>query len=446
MKRAHCLGALLWLLASTVLYGQQSGNQTSLDQLEAPSMPAATVIGAQVNEITRPGNVKDVNASLLNNFLDSGNNFIFPNNYGIEVNPYQLSGMKNFKYTDYLGDDLKQNLWRTFSFSVATNNSFIVNDTVSTNALGVGGRITLKRGQVSETLRKGVIAAINANRDILNFKSTFSSYFQSGFMAVDSLTSNYTEKKLQDFMVKAINDYYAEDNKARVLQYVNTAFDKIPDTTPLSEVEAVFLSTIDEMIADGQLTALQDLMKKVKNERGGIKWDINYAQALNFANQSWADMQSSQLGAWTNFSITPMVMNKETNAKEVSDFEFIFLARYIRVNDSFYEQFQPPTVTFSPGNNLDFGTRLVMDKEKFSLEAEYIHRFNDNDNTYKLVVNANYNITQDIVISYNIGKNYDMPGLTGNNLITGLTVNFGFGGYKLGDLIKPSTYTDALTE
>ncbi len=431
------------MLVAMGLQAQTSAENTSLDQLESPSMPAATVVGAQVNEITRPGNVKDVNAALLNNFLDSTNNFIFPNNYGIEINPYQISGMKNFNYNDYLEDNMGQNLWRTFAFSVATNSSFIVNDTVSTNALGLGGRITLKRGKVSESLTKAVKAAREKNLGILDIKSTFSSYFQSGFMANESLKSNYTKTNLQNFIVDAVNQYYT-GNKALFVQYVNEAFAKIPDTTPLDGMNAAFVEAIDEMVADAQLLTLQSLLKQVKSERGGIKWDINYAQALNFPNQSWNDMQSSQWGVWTNFSITPMIMKDDT--KQVSDFEFIFLARYINVNAGFYDQFQPPTVTFSPGSNLDFGTRLVLDKEKFSLEAEYIARINDNNNTYKLVVNANYNITQNIVISYNIGQNYEIPGLQGNDLITGLTVNFGFGGYKLGDLLKPDTYINALTE
>ena len=443
MKRIVCMLTGLFALGAMRVLAQPSGQNTPLDQLEAPSMPAATMVGAQVNDITRPGNVKDIKAALLNNFLDSSNSFIFPNNYGIEVNPYQISGMKNFNYHDYLEDDLKQNLWRTFSVSVATNNSFLVNDSIATNALGVGARITLLRGKVSLGLADAVKTARAKNLGILDIKSAFSSYFQSGYRADPSLKNSYTKSNLQSWMIDAVNQYYTGD-KALFVQYIHEAFAKIPDNTSLDGMNEAFVAAIDEMIADAQLNSLQNLMKQVNTDRGGIKWDINYAQALNFPEQSWSDLNTSQWGLWTNFSITPMVTKH--NIRQASDFEFIVLARYIRVNESFFDQFNPTAITFDPGNNLDFGTRLVLDKEKFSLEAEYIARINDANNTDKWVVNANYKITKNIVISYNIGKNYDRPGLTGNDLISGLTVNFGFGGYKLSDLLKPDTYINALTE
>lgn len=150
-------------------------------------------------------------------------------------------------------------------------------------------------------------------------------------------------------------------------------------------------------------------------------------------------------------SYRPAKAGEEVAGKVPSDFEFILLARVIHVNQDFVQQYQPLGSDYRIGTNLDFGLRLVYDRPKFSLEAELIQRINKKrisktidgteffawkgDNSSKFVINANYHVSKDLSISYNIGKNYDSAFLTNGDLINGLSVNFGFGGYKLSDLL-----------
>jgi len=113
----------------------------SFENLEAPSMPAATLIGSQVNEISRPKSFKSLETTLLNNFLDSGNNFVLPSSFALEFNPYLLTNLdSSFSYKDfYLGKNNLKKFYQNIYLSAASTTSYIVNDSVSTFALGSSG-------------------------------------------------------------------------------------------------------------------------------------------------------------------------------------------------------------------------------------------------------------------------------------------------------------------
>ena len=242
---------------------------------------------------------------------------------------------------------------------------------------------------------------------------------------------------------------------------LTTVFATIPAKTKLEEVNTEFAELFKAKIANASLLKLRDLLEQVKTERYGLKADINYAQAINFPNSNWGDAITSKWGAWFDLAYRPTKSTGkaavEGASKVPSNFEFIFLARIISINQNFVDEYQPPQTDFREGNNYDLGLRLVYDAAKFSIEAEYIQRWNrkkitqeingqeffawQGDNTNKFVINMNYNVSKDIVISYNVGKNYDSAFRSTGSLIAGLTVNFGFGGYKLGNLAKAISET-----
>ncbi len=446
------------VFASFIIFTVQSlwaqETSPSLDQLKAPTMPAANIIGTQVNEIAKPGNLKDVQAALMNNFMDSTGNVLFPNNYGIEFNPYLLSGMSNFSYNDYIQDNWKKNIWRTFSFSIATNNKFIINDSITTNAIGLGARITLFQGKVSKSLQDAVTEANKDNLSGLKILS-FTNSLITNYDRSDSLKSAYTKSHLLGWILTSTQAYYpSPEYKPMVLKIITEIFQKIPSNTTLENIGDVFSDTYIEYIQTTKLKNLQSLLSKVKTERSGFKMDINYAQAFNFPNNSWEQSESSRLGGWINVSYIPAKkITKNTDNKDgVSDFEFLALGRVIYVNQDFVDLYQPVDSDYKVGTNLDAGLRIVYDKDKFSIEGEYIHRWNkkklsttidgvnyfawEGDNTNKFVLNLNYNVSSDLVVSYNFGKNYDSAFNDGGNLISGLTLNLGFGGYKIADLLK----------
>ena len=149
MKKAFIL--LLLCIGTISLMGQKQ--DFTLDQLKAPTMPAATIISSQINEISRPKSFKDLEAALLNNYLDSTNSLSIPNNFALEGNPYLLSKRPNFDYKEYLENKFADNLWKDFSFSLASTTNFVLNDSVNTNAFGLGLRTTLLRGNVNKEVK-----------------------------------------------------------------------------------------------------------------------------------------------------------------------------------------------------------------------------------------------------------------------------------------------------
>ncbi len=439
----------VWVCVEQQLNAQKA---ESVDQLKAPSMPAASIVGTQVNEIARPGNLKDVEAALMNNFTDSTGSFVLPNNYAIEFNPFLMGGMPNYDYNDYLDDNWKKNLYQNFSFSVATNDSYVINDSISTNAIGLGGRITIFKGKVSDELRAKVEKLNSENSALLDVKSTLLSYI-SHYVGTAELNQQFSKDHLLSWLLTSVNETYDGSDKPLVIKGANDIFKHIPEIITLEKIEDAFEEAYNKYELDEKLDELRTALNQVKTDRYGFKMDVNYAQALNFPNNDWGEMESSQLGGWLNVSYRPMKKDKDDGGqKDVSNFEFLMLGRVIWVNQDFVDRYQPANSDYKVGTNYDLGIRVVYDSDKFSIEGEYIHRWNrkklsavidgteyfawEGDNTNKLVLNVNYNIGKDMVISYNIGKNYDSALTDRGNLISGLTINLGFGGYKLGDLLK----------
>jgi hypothetical protein len=92
---------------------------------------------------------------------------------------------------------------------------------------------------------------------------------------------------------------------------------------------------------------------------------------------------------------------------------------------------------------LDFGLRANLELEKFSAGFECIYRQNRqqefvevngleysrtiNNNSFKFVLNINYQLSEKVVLSYNIGKDFSANEISSGALINGFSLNFGFG-------------------
>jgi hypothetical protein len=418
-----------------------------LEDLKAPSMPAATIIGTQINEISKPKSLKALEAAVFNNFLDSANNFLIPNNYALEIDPFMLTKRTNFDYLDYLDDSLKHNLWRNLSFSIASTNKFMVNDTISSNALGFGGRTIILNGKVNQELEKNYLDIV-AKYIIL--KTT------EGI--IRTKIDSYIEKS-DVFDLYSLRLYLLNDTSLKIPEkskIINEVFDQIPKNTNEESIEDNFTDIYKETFSANALNEFSQMIDQVKSERYGWRWEIDAALALNFPTNEFNYSIVPKFGLWSNLSYKPFknkdVGNAET-CKIPGNFEFIGLVRWIHNDEDFINKYNPvDTLQFQAGNIFDFGIRAVFEIKKFSAELEYMYRLNQNkesvmvngqeysrtinDDTYKLILNLNYNITSNIVLSYNLGKNFDMMNDKPGNLITGFSINFGFGGVMKTDLIE----------
>ncbi|OFX28207.1 MAG: hypothetical protein A2X08_10520 [Bacteroidetes bacterium GWA2_32_17] len=417
-----------------------------LEDLTAPSMPAATIIGTQINEISKPKSLKVLEATILNNFLDSNSNVLIPNNYAFEINPFMLSKRTNFDYMEYLDDSLKHNLWRNLSLSVASTNKFIINDTISCNALGFGGRTVILNGKVSQKIEKSYINIVD------HYKSLKTSESQ-----IRTMIGEYTDT-VKCFNIDSLRHFlltYKDFKITKVSRIINEVFVQLPDTTNIENIEDNFTDIFKEIFSAKALNEFKELIDCVKSERYGWRWEVDAAMALSFPTNDFNYSISPKYGVWSNLSYKPYKKEKFNDEDEVQvprDFEFIGLVRWINNNDDFIDKFNPiDTIQFKTGSIFDIGIRAVLEFKKFTAEFEYIYRLNQNkeyvtvyeqeysrtinDDTYKFVLNLNYNISDNIVFSYNIGKNFDMINSKGGNIISGFSLNFGFGGVKKDELL-----------
>lgn len=445
----------LLLLSLIFLLFNSTSNAQTFEDLKAPSMSAATMIGSQVNEISSPKSLKALEASLLNNFMDSSDNFVLPDGYALEFNPFMLIRGDQFHFLDYL-ENQPQNLYRNFSISVASTNSFKINDSVKSNALGFGIKWTLYNGKVDEETKENYIKA-------LNYSDALAKIHSIALQPIaDFVESNEVNRqKNVDFIElrKLLSGVFMEDGELsdEELMYLSTL--KILPTTLTHEVlERDFNQLIEVELRKPALVKIREQMEETKINRYGLRVELNSAMGLCFPTNDFYTSYIPKVGAWMNVSYRfpkKIISNnalKIDTIKKASPFEFVGLMRFINVNREFVNSFNPfDSLNFDPGSYFDLGLRANIDFRKLNIGFEYVYRLNRsrefiivdntefsrsiNSDTYKFVFNINYNIKDNIVLTYNIGKNYASSEISKGILISGITLNFGFGDVKEDELL-----------
>ncbi|MDX2360753.1 MAG: hypothetical protein QNK23_08095 [Crocinitomicaceae bacterium] len=449
MKNSRNSIALLLSFITSCAIGQ------TLEDLRAPSMPAATMIGSQVNEISRPRSLKALEASLLNNFMDSSNNFVIPDGYALEFNPFMLTKRRNFNYADYL-EHKKENFYRNISISMASTNSFLVNDSVKTNGLGFGLRMILYNGQVDGAIKDKYLIAVGKSDSLMSVQADLTSFAQDYADSIGN-NANLDDKMFKVFLLKKLNTVarLSEGNRSLMLNII----EDLPDSTNNENIADVVERYIEEGMRGPNLDHLTSLMKDAQTERYGFRAELNTAMGLSFPTNDFFHSYVPKYGAWINVSYRiPKRISKNTDVKfknadkKATPFEFAGMLRIINVNREFVNSYQPiDSASFEPGFYFDAGLRFNVDYKKFSAGLEYIYRQNRSTETitvdgneysrtvlndgYKFHLNLNYNIKDNIVLSYNIGKNYNLDGSQGD-LISGFTLNLGFGDVKTRELLN----------
>ncbi len=439
MKYASLL-LLLFICMSAMAQKEQP-----LEDVKAPSMPASSIIGIQSNEVNRPKSLKSLETAFLNNFQDN-QNFILPNSFALEVNPFMLSGRKNFDYNTYLQNKVLQNIWQNFSVSISSTTNYFINDSTTANAMGLGFRTIILNGHPNPEIARLYKSSQNANQEVINIK---------GYIPI--LISSYSNDSIH---INALLDSVINRLKSIVLSEESVAYQEavkalnaINKNTPKDSIANTFLKNYKKFHSTEVFNNFKSLVKDVKMNRYGWRLEIDLAYALSFPDNNFNYSVSPRWGTWLNASYKPLVKKKnaagaimKTNKGDAifrpSDFEFIGMARVFQNNSDFFQNLNPEDSTFKAGNFFDIGGRIVWEKKKFSVEIEYIYRINNSssniavikNNSYKYLFNANFNITQNVVISYYLGKDFDQP--FGGNLISGLSLNLGFGDIKLKDVME----------
>ncbi len=457
----HLFTFIVLIGISSFVFGQdESVDNSDLDELTAPSTPSAAIIGTQVNDISKPQTVRAFKAELLNNYIDEETNLTLPSNYAIEFNPYKLMDGRTPSMLQYLDLDPLKNLPRRFyqnlAVSMASTNDFVIQDTLKTSATGFGFRTVLFNGKPSTELIKTFktnylnvasssileVQVRTAIGKVLEENKNKSSTLKSTIEGVKNKMKRVPADKLVSQEIsKHLSTEDLEANKVKMLATMDTVFSLIDSKTEILELETAFETAMDKIQGDKLLKDFKASLNQINTERYGLQVDVNGALGLNFPTNKFEFSIIPRWGVWTNIAYT-----FKKSSKEKATFQGILLARYIKNNNHFIQKYRPVDTLFTAPNTQDIGTRLVYKKDKFSFELEYIYRWNRVDtaitqpkvkmDSRKYVLNINYSVSPKLIISYNLGKGFDQAisgrgtGITTDNLISGLSLNLGFGAFK----------------
>ena len=183
-------------------------------------------------------------------------------------------------------------------------------------------------------------------------------------MDMDLLT---TLDNLRDDLLAELKDNAQLPEKA--LKIISDILDEIDADTKLQDLEEEFDDQLEADYTLPNLLEYRAVLKQVKDDRNryGFRWEVDLASAVVFPSNEFAFSYVPRWGLWSNFSY---------KSPQLDNFTFIALARIIFNNDDFLDKYSPIDEDHTLDDFRDIGMRLVYEKNKFSLEAEYIHRFN----------------------------------------------------------------------
>jgi hypothetical protein len=417
----------------------------TLENIKAPTMPAAYIIGLQTSEVTSPKSLKTLEAAVYSNYLNSGQGLNIPNNYALEINPFMLSNRTNFDYRDYLKDDVPLNLWRNFSISIASTNKFVLSDSIASNAVGISFRTIVLNGEPNKDMSASFISLLDKDSQhssILNAAALqiYTYKIPASEINIDELARTVCSGVKNNF--KSKGELSASEES--VIDYtILSTFKEIHTASSIRAVADSFDTIFKRKFVVDSLAQLKKKLAQIKSERYGVRWEIDGAIALNYPTNNFNYCVSPRWGLWTNVSYS---------REELNGLSFIGLVRMIINNDDFINKYKPVDSLFNTGAMYDFGLKLNYESGDLSLSIEYIYRLNANkqkitvggfeyertinSDTRKYVFSLSYNLTPDINISYNLGKDFNELYPKQGNLISGLTLNLGFGALKASDLLK----------
>lgn len=411
--------------------------QEKLNELKAPTSPASYIVGIQPSSVLAPKTAQALESALYSNFINSNGGLTIPNDFSLEFTPYWASNhgltLKNYLFpNDFINDQIIRNS----SFSIASTQKYLLEDSTSTNSLAFGYRTTLFYGnskdrekidnfenmlkkQASITANIASEAQVVANRETI--KNT------DDFLKAIS-------KEVQTTISKVSKEMGLNDEEAQGL--IKTIFERTKILPSYEENKDAFLNAFNNLI--DEVVDSKTIFEKFKNylkQRQGLSIDIAFAALLNFPTNNFDFSISPRQSIW----ITPTYQFNK-------DFRFLKLMGVLRFewyNTDYYKKYFPSSKFYQ--NNTDYGISVLLEFEKFSLQFELVGRSNNSEidagtdsNGRKLYTKDQssdiqyigtfcYHLSDDIALNYSVGNRFKPEVNPNNTIVSLLSLNFGFG-------------------
>jgi hypothetical protein len=360
------LSTILIVFVANFAFAQQIDTTLTLKDIEIPTSPGFILLDQAPSSIERPNSPKAFAVSALNAFTESNG---LPKNYAVEFTPFWFFKHPNMDVLKYAGyNDKKQ---RPFSsLKMVSLSMAYINQTDSlslspTNNISMGARTNILKIRSKDNLK----AIADANSFSVNQLKRINELIVNRIGPANPLDPEGYKKKHLELLI-----FFQDSLKSEISE----AHSKLSDALIQKPIFA-----IDFAIAYNTFFTNNDFSTQ-QFGRFGTWLTLNYSQKLNSDNSNYLNIYA--IGRF---------LQDGTNKNNIGEF----------VTQDFY----------------DFGGKIELELNKFSIGYEYIYRSNNNIETYRSSGQLKYRIAENILLTGAFGKNFG----DNNNLISMLGINWG---------------------
>lgn len=412
MKKIVLLAALVSNMA--LLFAQSKEISAELNKLELSNAPSVMLLGLASSDLETPKSKKAFMTSIVNSFSENDG---LPNAYAVELTPTHLfpltemdalkyAGIKSIKKTDN-SYEYKNNIFseaKNVSVSFAFLRNYKIEDLETENP---SVSFSLRTTILKVRNKKNIDNIVASNDMISDMLSSIQKEFEVSkkFIDINSSSDSNDEKteKIEKAYDEFVTDYYKTGKYKRFIDETEN-YKKYLDEKPAFQLD----------IASAYSTFFLDNQFK-NNQFGKLGFWMTMSSGINLESKPKPKPDSSE----NQNQKKSKVKIKETStepSKIEKRLNFYAVARYLQ-DRTVYDA----TTGFSRSNNYDFGGKIELVYNRFSIGYEFIYRSSDLDDTYRSNGIINYKVSDSVYINAAFGKNYGDK----NNLITFLGLNWG---------------------
>ncbi|MCD4832687.1 MAG: hypothetical protein K8R31_02755 [Bacteroidales bacterium] len=424
-----------FLISFAVFTSMILNAQDNLKDITAPTSPASSVLGIESSTVLTPKSYQALETALYSNFLNEDGSVIIPNDFALEFTPYWTKNhglsLEEYLYPKSLVDQLI----RSSSFSLASTQNFLLGDSTKTNGIAFGYRATFFIGNKNDrkTITKYrdklaanqlALARIGAEAELLVLKDHINN--KSDFI-----------KGIENTITSAIKSYVKDISQDDAEKYTKEIFEDVNQLPELNKDNPdSFLDSLYRIVDSNiDTTDVFEKFKSYINKRQGFSLDVAYGILFNFPTNNF----EFSYGPRQSFWLTPTYRFKD----EWSKLKAMAVLRYEWYNTDYYKRYFPDATVYE--NNFSYGIAIAGEFKKFTLQFEYVGRSSNSETPTGAFVNGketytkdtysdiqysgtfSYRLSDQLVISYSLGKQFEPIMNPENTLISLLSLNYGFG-------------------
>lgn len=403
MKKTLLLAALVSNMA--LLFAQSKEISAELNKLELSNAPSVMLLGLASSDLETPKSKKAFMSSIVNSFSENDG---LPNAYAVELTPTHLFPLTEMDALKYAGiksikkpDDsyeYKNNIFseaKNVSVSFAFLRNYKIEGLETENpSVSFSLRTTVFKIRNKKNTEAIIVSNNNISRALTDIQREFEQSQKFKDIVTSDISSSEKEEKLAKAQDEFVTDYYKTETEN---------YKKYLDEKPAFQLDVA--SAYSTFFLDNQFK---------NNQFGKLGFWMTMSSGINLERTKTPKKKEDQNNEKSK------VIIKEAFTTDASKIEkrlnFYAVARYLQ-DKTVYDA----ASGFSRTDNYDFGGKIELVYNRFSIGYEFIYRSSDVDDTYRSNGIINYKVSDSVYINAAFGKNYGDK----NNLITFLGLNWG---------------------